>query len=109
MEKPIDTEEFLLTVAEILTQSAPALTMPMNERDFYQGYRERLEQKLRHKNSQITRTERLLQALPVEQRPAFESLLSQSAADRDEIQRELDQLYQILVELKARNADEGDS
>lgn len=100
MEKPIDTEEFLLSVAEILTQGAPALSQPMNERDFYQGYRERLEQKLRHKNGQIARTERLLNALPEDQRPAFESLLRQSTADRDEIQRELDQLYHILVELK---------
>jgi DNA-binding response OmpR family regulator len=103
MEKPIDTEEFLLTVAEILTQGSPALPAPMNERDFYQGYRERLEHKLRYKNTQIARTERLLQALPEEQKPAFESLLRQSVADRDEIQIELDQLYQILVELKKGN------
>jgi uncharacterized protein YbcC (UPF0753/DUF2309 family) len=75
----------------------------MNERDFYQGYRERLEHKLRYKNTQIARTERLLQALPEEQKPAFESLLRQSVADRDEIQIELDQLYQILVELKKGN------
>ena len=60
MEKPIDTEEFLLTIAEILTQGTPTLPTPMNERDFYQGYRERLEHKLRHKNTQIARTERLL-------------------------------------------------
>jgi len=106
MEKPIDTEEFLLTVAEILTQDSPALPAPMNERDFYQGYRERLEHKLRHKSSQIARTERLLHALPEAQKPAFESLLSQAAADRAEIQRELDQLYQILVELKNKSAAE---
>jgi CheY-like chemotaxis protein len=100
MEKPIDTEDFLLTVAEILTQGGPSISAPMNERDFYQGYRERLEHKLRYKNTQITRTERLLQALPEDQKPAFEALMAQSVADRDEIQRELDQLYQILVELK---------
>ena len=74
MEKPIDTEEFLLTIAEILTQGSPTLPAPMNERDFYQGYRERLEHKLRYKNTQIARTERLLQALPEEQKPAFELL-----------------------------------
>lgn len=100
MEKPIDAEEFLLTVAEILTQGSPTLPAPMNERDFYQGYRERLEHKLRYKNTQIMRTERLLLSLPEAQKPAFEALLRQSTADRDEIQNELDQLYQILVELK---------
>jgi CheY-like chemotaxis protein len=105
MEKPIDTEEFLLTVAEILTQGVPVLPAPLNERDFYQGYRERLEQKLRHKNMQIARTERLLQSLPEEQKAAFEALKAQAAADRAEIQNELDQLYQILVELKNKTGN----
>ncbi len=100
MEKPIDTEEFLLTIAEILTSDAPNLPPPMNERDFYQGYRERLEHKLRHKNTQIARTERLLATLPEEQKPAFTSLLKSATADRDAIQAELDQLYKILEELK---------
>ncbi len=85
LEKPIDTEDFLLTIAEILTQGTPARVAPMSETDFYQGYRERLEQKLTHKNTQIMRTERLLQTLPEEQRPAFESLLAQAVGDRDEI------------------------
>jgi len=42
----------------------------------------------------------LLLALPAEQKPAFEALLVQTAADRDQIRVELDQLYQILVEMK---------
>lgn len=104
MEKPIDTEEFLLTVAEILTQGSPTLPAPMNERDFYQGYRERLEHKLRYKNTQIARTERLLQTLPDDQRPAFEALLRQSVADRDEIQSELDQLHVIIEQMKQASA-----
>ena len=100
LEKPIDTEEFLLTVAEILTQGSPVLPTPMNERDFYQGYRERLEHKLRYKNSQIRRTEHLLETLPEEQRAAFETLKGQALLDRDEIQQELSQLYRIIDELK---------
>ncbi len=105
IEKPIDTEDFLLTIAEILTQGGPAVSAPMNERDFYQGYRERLEHKLRHKSTQIARTERLLQTLPDEQKPAFETLLKQAVVDRDEIQSELDQLYKILAELKLLNEE----
>ncbi len=72
LEKPVDTEEFLLTVAEILTQGPPTVPEPLNEQLFYQGYRERLESKLRHKNAQIARTERLLYSLPAEQKAAFE-------------------------------------
>ena len=31
IEKPIDTEEFLLTIAEILTQGTPTISLPMKE------------------------------------------------------------------------------
>jgi CheY-like chemotaxis protein len=101
LEKPVDTEDFLLTIAEILTMGAQVnAPAPLNEAEFFDGYRERLEQKLRHKITQISRTERLLLTLPEEQRPAFDSLLKQAVSDRDEIQRELDQLYKILNEIQ---------
>jgi CheY-like chemotaxis protein len=101
LEKPVDTEDFLLTIAEILTMGGPVNAPdPLSEDEFFKGYRERLEQKLRHKNTQISRTERLLLTLPEEQRPAFDSLLKQAISDRDEIQRELDQLYKILNEIQ---------
>ncbi len=96
IEKPIDTEDFLLTVAEVLTQGVSTLPRPLQDQEFYAGYRERLEYKLRHKNTQIARTERLLQTLPAEQRPAFETLMEQSLRDRDEIQVELDGLNNLL-------------
>ncbi|MEJ5224669.1 MAG: response regulator [Anaerolineales bacterium] len=100
IEKPIDTEEFLLTIAELLTQGPPTAPNPLESLTFYQGYRERLESKLRHKNTQITRTERLLTSLPSEQKPAFESMLKQALADRDEIQAELKEIYRAIDELK---------
>jgi len=96
IEKPIDTEEFLLTVAELITSGPVAPPEPPKDRDFYQGYRERLENKQRHKNTQIARTERLLVTLPEDQKPAFESMLKQARDDRDDIQRELDHIYKIL-------------
>jgi len=100
IEKPIDTEEFLLTIAELLTQGPPTIPAPLGEQEFYQGYRERLENKLRYKSSQIARTERLLQTLPADQRPAFETLLKQAQGDKDEIQAELDQIYRIIDEFR---------
>jgi len=98
LEKPVDTEEFLLTVAEILTAGPPTIPEPLSEREFYQGYRERLENKLRHKNTQIARTERLLQTLPADQKPAFEALLAEARQHQEEIQKELEQLFKILDE-----------
>ena len=70
---------------------------------FYQGYRDRLENKLRHKDTQIARTERLLQTLPTDQRPAFEALLQQAIQDRDEIRNELQDLQAILNKLNRPN------
>ena len=35
LEKPIDTEDFLLTVAEILTQDLPELPSPLDDEEFY--------------------------------------------------------------------------
>jgi len=96
LEKPVDTEELLLTIAEVLTQDPVTAPPPLGEKEFYQGYRERLESKLKHKNTQITRTERLLKTLPDEQKPAFEALLIEARSHREEIQRELDDLYRII-------------
>ena len=87
LEKPVDTEEFLLTIAEIITQGAPTLPLPLDEPTFFRGYRDRLEDKLRHKNNQITRIQRLLGELTEAQRPIFEELLDEVRAHRDQILR----------------------
>jgi CheY-like chemotaxis protein len=100
LEKPVDTEEFLLTVAEILTQGPPTAPPPLSQNEFYQGYRERLESKLRHKNTQITRTERLLKTLPDEQKPAFEALLEEARHHHRQIEIELNDLYEVLDQQK---------
>ncbi len=92
VEKPIDNEEFLLTVAEVATQGINTVPRPMSEEDFLSGYRERLQSKLQHKNTQIARTERLLGTLPAQQRPAFQAMLEEVIATRDQIQSELDKL-----------------
>lgn len=96
LEKPVDTEELLLTVAEVLTSGNLVESEPLDERVFYRGYRDRLESKLRHKNAQISRTERLLETLPDDQKPAFQTLLSEALQQRSEIQHELDGLYRLL-------------
>ena len=96
LEKPIDTEEFLLTVAELLTQGSLPPPPPLKEREFLMGYRKRLEMKLQQKNSQIARAERLLETLPPEQKPGFVSLRQQSINDREEIQAELERIKEFL-------------
>ncbi len=104
LEKPVDTEEFLLTVAEVLTQGPGDLPQPLDRRTFYEGYRQRLETKLQHKLTQITRTERLLETLPEDQRAPFQSMLTEACMHRDEIMAELQTVNQRLAELEAENA-----
>ena len=96
MEKPVDTEDFLLTVAEVLTNPKGALSPPMDKQQFLDGYRRRLEVKLGHKNAQIVRNERLLQTLPDSLKVSFEQMLQDNYAQRDQIQYELDEIYTRL-------------
>ena len=104
VEKPIDTEDFLLTVAEVLTAGIAAQPEPLDDWNFYQGYRARLEYKLRHKHSQVIRTERLLDALPAEQKPAFEALRTRAINDRSELQAELDELDKVMNQFRPNEA-----
>lgn len=100
LEKPVDTEDFLLTVAEVLTSQLDTSSTPLGEREFLLGYRKRLEIKLRHKNTQILRTERLLDTLPVEQKSSFAVMLHEAQYQRDEIQNELDEIYFRLEQMQ---------
>jgi CheY-like chemotaxis protein len=96
LEKPVDTEDFLLTVAEVLTDDQLTLSPPMDKQQFLQGYTRRLEIKLGHKNAQIVRNERLLETLPDSLKSAFEEMLLDNRKQRDQIQYELDEIYKRL-------------
>jgi len=99
IEKPIDTEEFLLTVAELLSQEQITIPRPLEQPQFYTGYRARLEIKLQHKNRQIARIERLLPTLDLDQRTSFKTLFEQAVRDRDEIRVELEALKETIKNL----------
>jgi DNA-binding response OmpR family regulator len=60
IQKPINLEEFLETIAELLKQGMPVVIEPLDEFNFYDGYRIRLETKLAQINKKITRDEFLL-------------------------------------------------
>ena len=100
LEKPVDTEDFLLTVAEVLTSQLDVSSPPLGESEFLVGYRKRLELKLRHKNTQILRTERLLDTLPIEQKLSFAIMLKEAQEQRNEIQNELDEIYYRLEQMQ---------
>src|SRR5690606_30014073 len=54
IEKPMDIETFLPIIADILAQKVKPAHQTIGDFEFYDGYRKRLENKLLHKNAQIT-------------------------------------------------------
>jgi CheY-like chemotaxis protein len=101
LEKPVEAEELLLTVAEVLNQPPKQLPGPISNQAFYRGYQDRLQAKLRDKEEQIERARRLVDTVPGEQRPMFQALLVQTQVQRDQIQAELDTLGKRLQQSNA--------
>ena len=96
IEKPVNFEEFLPAVSDLLTYNEKSSQVPLDEFDFYDGYRKRLETKLLHKNTQIARAEHLLETISEEEKPSFQTSLRQANEERQEIQKLLDQIHEKL-------------
>lgn len=97
LEKPINIEELLRVVAELIQQGAHAAHEPLDEQAFYEGYRKRLETKLRQKVTQISRTEGMLKTLTPEEKKAFQASLQDAIDEREEIQQLLDQIREHMA------------
>jgi len=102
IEKPVNFEQFLPTIAEILAKGVQPPLETLNELDFYDGYRKRLEKKLNQKNTQITRSEHLLTTLSDEEKPSIKASLHQAVDERAEIQHLLEQIDEHLEKLTKR-------
>ena len=98
IEKPVNFEEFLPTVSALLKEGRKPAQEPLNEIEFYEGYRKRLETKLLHKNTQIQRAEHLLGTISEEEKPSFQASLRLAHEERREIQKLLDQIHDALDE-----------
>jgi len=98
MPKPVDADALFLAVSDALTGQAPAAE-PVAEQEFYAGYRDRLESKLRQKSAQAARAQQQLAALPEGQRDTYERLLGETREQQAELQRELDVLNRALSQM----------
>jgi len=96
IEKPIDFEAFLPVIEQLLTQAVPPIFEPLDEIEFYDGYRKRLEAKLRQKNIQITRDEHLLMTLPEKEQATFKASIQVTISERTGIQKLLEKVYKQL-------------
>jgi hypothetical protein len=68
---------------------------PLSEAEFYEGYRKRLEIKLKQKTIQISRDEHILTNLTEEERASIKGSLSTAIKERDEIQLLLNQIREL--------------
>ena len=96
IEKPVNFEEFLPAVSDLLNHNEKSSQAPLDELEFYDGYRKRLETKLLHKNTQIARAEHLMETISEEEKPSFQTSLRQANEERREIQKLLDQIHEKL-------------
>ena len=97
LPKPVDADQLFLAVADALTgQTKPRPAPAITERDFYAGYRQRLEGKLRQKAQQIGRNQQSMQNLPPEQRETYRRLVAEAQSQYDAIQAELTTLTTML-------------
>ncbi|MEO8355712.1 MAG: response regulator [Chloroflexota bacterium] len=105
LQKPVDLENLLATVAQLLEQPGtfPAVE-PLNELNFYEGYRRRLDAKLNEKVRQIAREEHLLGTRPSEDDALLRSL-HHAVRERDELMILLEQINDQL----AKFSDSGSS
>jgi CheY-like chemotaxis protein len=96
IEKPVNLAEFLPVVEELMSQGNHATHKSLDEFEFYDGYRKRLEIKLHQKVTQIARDQHLLETLSDAEKPTFQATLQQAIRERDEIQLLLDQISDRL-------------
>ncbi len=92
IQKPVDLEDFLKTVEELLKAGATTVNEPLKEIQFYEGYRLRLDAKLTQKEKQIARDELLLQSRSEGDREALEASLRLARNERDELKLLLNQV-----------------
>jgi len=96
IQKPVDLEEFLNTIAELLKQDVHIAVEPLEEYNFYDGYRKRLEAKLNQKIRQISRDEHLLGTRADMGNESLQASLRQSISEREELKLLLDQVHEKL-------------
>ena len=103
IQKPVDLEKFLATIAELLQQDTPPAIKPLKEFQFYEGYSRRLEIKLDEKLRQIAREEHLLGTRSDAEDQVLQVSLRKAIRERDELRLLLHQVYEQLEKYTKTN------
>jgi DNA-binding response OmpR family regulator len=108
LQKPVDLDAFLKTIAELLESGMPVAIEPMREQSFYVGYRQRLQIKLEQKNKQIARDEHLLKTRQDENNEELLASLRHAIDEREEIKLLLDQVQEQIEKLDHPGQQQGE-
>ena len=100
IQKPLNLDEFLTTIDNLLKQGMPVTIEPLDEYQFYDGYRRRLETKLGQLNKQIARDELLLGNQSDTGALALKASFHKSLRERDDVLLLLDQIHEQLEKYK---------
>jgi len=104
VQKPVEIKVFLNLIAELLQLETVASSEPLDEFEFYDGYRRRLEAKLEQKTKQIAREELLLSnhadSQPEPESPDIQVALRRDFRERDELKLLLDHIHKYMEKFK---------
>jgi DNA-binding response OmpR family regulator len=101
LQKPVDLDKFLLTIADLLEQGIPSDVKPLDDLDFYREYRRRLEAKLQEKVKQITREQHLLSTEGDRADPSLPASLRHAIREQAELEVLLQQVHEQMQKLDA--------
>ena len=96
IQKPVDMDNLLTQINELLMQDPHTIPQPLDEFSFYEGYRKRLEMKLDEKVKQIAREEHLLSTPSKTNDQDIQMSLRHARREKDEIQDLLDEIYKHM-------------
>ena len=96
IQKPVDIGMFLKAVDELLKTEIHDVVEPLDEFDFYDGYRQRLESKLDQKVKQISQEEHLLEGETLSDEQDILMSLRHAIRERDELKLLLAEIHKQL-------------
>lgn len=96
LQKPVDTQDLLEMIVELLNQPKAEVPAPPKEAEFFEKYQARLKAKLAERKSEIARAQQVLGPLPAGERPSFEVIIRQTQLDLQMVEAELQQVQEYL-------------
>jgi CheY-like chemotaxis protein len=96
IQKPVDIAMFLNVVGDLLKLETHDVIEPLDEFEFYDGYRQRLESKLDQKVKQIAREEHLLEGQFISDEQDILMSLRHAIRERDELNLLLEEIHRQL-------------